>query len=41
MGPKVEALCRFVEATGGLALVTSVERARDALDGHAGTAVTL
>lgn len=40
MGPKVDALCRFAEATGRLALVTSIERAEDALEGEAGTRVT-
>lgn len=40
MGPKVEALCRFVEGTGGFAAVTSIEHAEDALAGRAGTKVT-
>jgi carbamate kinase len=40
MGPKVDALCRFVEATGAFAAVTSIERAEDALEGRAGTRVT-
>jgi carbamate kinase len=39
MGPKVEALCRFA-ATGGGAIVTSVDRAADALEGDAGTRIT-
>lgn len=39
MGPKVEALCRFVETSGGLGLVTSVELLGDALRGEAGTRV--
>lgn len=39
MGPKVEALCRFVETTGGLGLVTSVELLEDALRGAGGTRV--
>ena len=40
MAPKVESLCRFVEATGNLAVVTSIERAHQALQGSAGTRVT-
>lgn len=40
MGPKVEALCRFVEATGAFAAVTSIDHAEDALAGRAGTRVT-
>lgn len=40
MGPKVEALCRFVAATGGPGVVTTIERAADALRGAAGTRVT-
>jgi carbamate kinase len=39
MGPKVEAACRFAES-GGRAVITSVHRIRDALDGTAGTVVT-
>ena len=40
MAPKVESLCRFVDATGNLAVVTSIERAHQALQGSAGTRVT-
>lgn len=40
MAPKVEALCRFVTATGKLAVVTSIERGEQALQGSAGTRVT-
>ncbi|MEA2451405.1 MAG: carbamate kinase [Actinomycetota bacterium] len=39
MGPKVEALTRFVTTTGKLAVVTSIERAEQALQGSAGTRV--
>jgi len=40
MGPKVEAACRFVEATGGRSVITSLHRIRAAVDGTAGTQVT-
>jgi carbamate kinase len=40
MAPKLEALCRFVETTGRLAKVTSIERSEHALQGSAGTRVT-
>ena len=33
MGPKVEAICRFVETTGGKGIITT------AIDGKAGTVV--
>ncbi len=39
MGPKVEALCRFVDSTGRLGLVTSVELLQEALRGEAGTRI--
>jgi carbamate kinase len=39
MGPKVEALCRFAEATGGRALVTTIDSSSTALEGRAGTAI--
>lgn len=39
MGPKVEACCDFVEATGGRAVIAALEDARRAVDGNAGTAV--
>ncbi len=40
MGPKVDAVCSFVEAGGDLAVITSLDRVADALDGGAGTVVT-
>lgn len=39
MGPKVESACRFVEATGAKAVITSLERIGEALTGEAGTVV--
>lgn len=39
MGPKVEALCRFVERTGRAAAVGSIERVEDTLEGRAGTRI--
>ena len=39
MGPKVEAACRFVEATGGLAAIGSLEQAAEILSGTSGTLV--
>jgi carbamate kinase len=40
MGPKVESACRFVESTGARAVITSLERITEALDGATGTVVT-
>jgi carbamate kinase len=40
MAPKLESLCRFVDATGNFAAMTSIERAEHALQGSAGTRVT-
>ena len=40
MGPKVEAVCRFVERTHGGGLITSMGRLDAALEGSAGTRVT-
>jgi len=40
MGPKVDAVCRFVEAGGARAVITSLDRIADAVDGRAGTVVT-
>ncbi len=40
MGPKVEALCRFVEATSGVGVITSIERSEEALDESSGTRIT-
>lgn len=39
MGPKVEAVCRFVERTGGLAAIGSLDDATDIVAGRAGTLV--
>ena len=39
MGPKVEAACRFVEATGGRAAIGSLEDASHIVEGKAGTLV--
>jgi carbamate kinase len=40
MGPKVDAVCRFVEMTGCMAAIGSLEDATAVLDGKAGTVVT-
>ncbi len=40
MGPKVEAACKFVLATGKKALIGSLDRVEDMLAGHAGTEVS-
>ncbi len=40
MGPKVEAVTRFVERTGGTAAITSLDLLSDAVAGTAGTRVT-
>ena len=40
MGPKVEAVCRFVELTGGAAAIGSLQDAVAILRGEAGTVVT-
>jgi len=40
MGPKVEAVCRFVEATGGFAAIGKLGDAESILEGRAGTRVT-
>jgi carbamate kinase len=40
MGPKVEAVCRFVERTGGTAAIGSLHDIQDLLDGRAGTQVS-
>jgi carbamate kinase len=39
MGPKVEALCRFVEATRGIGVITSIDACAEALEGLTGTRV--
>jgi len=41
MGPKVEACCRFVESGGKKAIITSLEKCMEALDGKTGTTITL
>ena len=40
MGPKVEAVCRFVETTGDMAAIGLLDQAPRILDGSAGTIVT-
>ena len=40
MGPKVEAACRFVEVTGDLAAIGSLNDAVAVLAGKAGTVIT-
>ena len=40
MGPKVEAVCRFVERTGGTAAIGSLDEIQQLLDGSAGTQVS-
>ncbi|OIJ91455.1 carbamate kinase [Streptomyces colonosanans] len=40
MGPKVEAVCQFVELTGGMAAIGALTDAQALLDGTAGTIVT-
>ena len=40
MGPKVEAACRFVEATGGIAGIGRLKDAAAILAGTAGTVVS-
>ena len=40
MGPKVEAVCRFVELTGDMAAIGRLEDAVSIIDGQAGTIVT-
>jgi carbamate kinase len=39
MGPKVEACIKFVEKGGEKAIITSLERAAEALEGRAGTTI--
>ena len=39
MGPKVEACVKFVEHSGERAIITSLERAAEALEGRAGTTI--
>jgi len=40
MGPKVEAVCGFVERTGGMAAIGALDDAPAILAGKAGTVVT-
>ncbi|HEY7873573.1 MAG TPA: carbamate kinase, partial [Actinomycetota bacterium] len=40
MGPKVEAVCRFVEASSGLGVITTIENVSAALSGGGGTRIT-
>ncbi|GIF21910.1 carbamate kinase [Actinoplanes tereljensis] len=40
MGPKVEAVCRFVEMTGNIAAIGALDDAADILTGKAGTIIT-
>jgi carbamate kinase len=40
MGPKVEAVRRFVAATGATGVITSIEKCEEALDGATGTTIT-
>ncbi|MFG3497271.1 carbamate kinase [Streptomyces sp. NPDC047928] len=40
MGPKVEAACRFVELTGGIAAIGALTDAQALLEGTAGTVIT-
>ena len=39
MGPKVEAACRFVEATGGRAAIGALTQIQQIVAGDAGTQV--
>ena len=40
MGPKVEAACRFVEATGKTAVIGALDQIEKIIRGEAGTRVT-
>jgi len=40
MGPKVEAVTRFAEKTGGIGIITSLAHITQAVEGHLGTRVT-
>ena len=40
MAPKIEAVCRFVEHTGGDAVIGSLEELDAIARGHAGTRIT-
>ncbi len=41
MGPKIESTIDFLENGGKKAIITSLENVFDALDGKAGTTITL
>ena len=40
MGPKIEAVCRFVEATGTMAAIGQLADAQALIAGQAGTIIT-
>jgi carbamate kinase len=40
MGPKVEAVCKFVETTGDMAAIGALSDAAQILSGKAGTIIT-
>lgn len=40
MGPKIEAVCGFVERSGGEAIITSLDKMKDAVEGKTGTRIT-
>ena len=40
MGPKVDAACRFVEATGGRSAIGALTEIQQIVEGTAGTQVT-
>ena len=40
MGPKIQAAINYLEQGGKLVLITSLERAFDAVEGRAGTRIT-
>ena len=41
MGPKIESIINFLENGGNSAIITSIENVFDALNGNAGTIITL
>jgi carbamate kinase len=40
MGPKIEAACDFIKRGGSRVIITSLEKAQEAIAGHAGTVIT-
>jgi len=40
MGPKIEAACDFIRRGGAKVIITSLEKAQEAIAGHAGTVIT-